>query len=391
MRRLRRTCSQLAPSIIQLKHNLHMSVFDWDRFSTDDKLGFAHLNLEPMMHAQEHTEDIELSEQGFVSLSLRWVPQQLVPLGKEATAATTKDLEAALPAAGPNQPQQSQNAGTGKVCVHLLRGEGLKAVDKNGKSDPLVKLSLGKKTFTSKTIMKTLEPRWNATFDFQTTQGVLASQPLKLSVFDWDPISSLGRNTSLGHASIDLSPLLISRNFWSSKQYYTVELAKNRPSTKTEDAREEATSLGRLHLSVSWDCDDDNQNMVPTLLRSVAAASARLLEAAAKCIVDPFGKDPMAIPTQHHGKVWAARQYYLTTYSGPRAGECSDHPAPLGWLDQMVEEGHLPRDLKVWRVEGGKAWVALGQEINQVVKAEQKAAKAGPSGEAGPSSAHAST
>ena len=367
---------------IQLKHNLHVSVFDWDRFSTDDKLGFAHVNLEPMMHAQEHTEDIELSEQGFVTLNLRWVP-----LGKEAAAATNKDLEAALPAEGPNQPQQSHNADTGKVRVHLLRGEGLKAVDKNGKSDPLVKLSLGKKTFTSKTIMKTLEPRWNSTFEFDTTQGVLASQPLKLSVFDWDPISSLGRKTSLGHASIDLSPLLISRNFWSSKQYYTVELAKNRPSTKTEDAREEATSLGRLHLSVSWDCDDDNQNMVPTLLRSVAAASARLLEAAAKCIVDPFGKDPMAIPTQHHGKVWAARQYYLTTYSGPRAGECSDHPAPLGWLDQMVEEGHLPRDLKVWRVEGGKAWVALGQEINQVVKAEQKAAKAGPSGEAGPSSA----
>ena len=63
---------------IQLKHNLHVSVFDWDRFSTDDKLGFAHLNLEPMMHAQEHTEDIELSEQGFVTLNLRWVP-----LGKE--------------------------------------------------------------------------------------------------------------------------------------------------------------------------------------------------------------------------------------------------------------------------------------------------------------------
>ena len=154
-----------------------MSVFDWDRFSTDDKLGFAHLNLEPMMHAQEHTEDIELSEQGFVSLSLRWVPQQLVPLGKEATAATTKDLEAALPAAGPNQPQQSQNAGTGKVCVHLLRGEGLKAADKNGKSDPFVKLSLGKQTFTSEKKMKTLEPRWNSKFEFQSTQGALALPP----------------------------------------------------------------------------------------------------------------------------------------------------------------------------------------------------------------------
>ena len=358
---------------IQLKHNLHVSVFDWDRFSTDDKLGFAHLNLEPMMHAQEHTEDIELSEQGFVTLNLRWVP-----LGKEAAPATNKDLEAALPAGGPNQPQQSQNAGTGKVRVHLLRGEGLKAADKNGKSDPFVKLSLGKQTFTSEKKMKTLEPRWNSKFEFQSTQGALASQPLKLSVYDWDPISSLHRNTSLGHASIDLSPLLFSKSFWSSKQYYTVELAKNMPSTKAKDASEEATSLGRLHLSVSWDRDDDNQmDMGRSLLRSVAGASERLLEAAANYIVNPLGKDPMAIPAHHHGKVWAARQYYMTTYAGPRAGECSDHPAPLGWLDQMVEDGQLPRDMKVWRVEGGKAWVALGQEISQVIKAEQKAASSG--------------
>lgn len=45
----------------------------------------------------------------------------------------------------------------------------------------------------------------------------------------------------------------------------------------------------------------------------------------------------------------------------------------LGWLDQMVEDGHLPRDMKVWRVEGGKAWVALGHEIKAEIKAEQKA------------------
>ena len=60
----------------------------------------------------------------------------------------------------------------------------------------------------------------------------------------------------------------------------------------------------------------------------------------------------------------------MSTYSGPREGECSEHPVPLGWLDQMMEDGNLPRDLKVWRVDGGKAWVSLGQEIKAEIKAE---------------------
>jgi len=119
------------------------------------------------------------------------------------------------------------------------------------------------------------------------------------------------------------------------------------------------------------------------LYQWLANASSRLLEAAAKCVVSPLGDDPMAIPAKHRGKVWAARQYYMTTYTGPRAGECSDHTAALGWLQQMVEEGHLPRDIKVWRVDGGKAWAALGSEISQALKAEQRAAKAGRSGGAG--------
>lgn len=84
-------------------------VFDWDRFSTDDKLGFANLNLEPMLHKQEHAEVVELSDHGSVSLRLRWVPQSQL-------GSTKTDLEAALPVIRSQQPQK----GAGKVCVHLL-------------------------------------------------------------------------------------------------------------------------------------------------------------------------------------------------------------------------------------------------------------------------------
>ena len=363
---------------MQLKHKLHLNVFDWDRFSMDDKLGFACVNLEPMLHTLEHAEEVELSEQGSVSLRLRWVPQTQ----EQALSAATKDAGGALPVIQAQQPQKV----TGKLCVHLLRGEGLKVANKNGLSDPFVKLSLGKKTHTSKTIKGTLDPRWNSKFEFQCTQDVLDTSPLKLSVFDWDKVSDkLNRNESLGYASIDLSPLLTSRGFWSSKEHYTVELQKTKdgPSTKPERGgctfnNEQATGLGRLHLNVSWEGDDDYQFMgmgMGSLLRPIFAASTKLLHAAAKCIVNPLQEDPIAVPAHHHGKAWAARQYFMSTYSGPREGECSEHPVPLGWLDQMMEDGHMPRDLKVWRVDGGKAWVSLGQEIKAEIKAELKAEK----------------
>ena len=356
---------------MQLKHKLHLNIFDWDRFSMDDKLGFACLNLEPMLHTLEHAEKIELSEQGSVSLRLRWVPQT-----QEQALSAATNAGGALPVIQAQQPQKV----TGKLCVHLLRGEGLKVANKNGLSDPFVKLSLGKKTHTSKTIKGTLDPRWNSKFEFQCTQDALDTSPLKLSVFDWDKVSDkLNRNESLGYASIDLSPLLTSTSFWSLKKQYTVELQKTKdgPSAKTERGREEATGLGRLHLNVSWEGDDDYQlgMGMGSLLGPIFAASTKLLHAAAKCIVDPLQEDPIVVPAHHHGKAWAARQYFMSTYSGPREGECSERPVPLGWLDQMMEDGHLPRDLKVWRVDGGKAWVSLGQEIKTEIKAEIKTEK----------------
>ena len=55
---------------------------------------------------------------------------------------------------------------SGAVAVHLHRGRGLKSMDRNGFSDPYVKLSLGRERVTSKTISKTLDPAWDETFEF---------------------------------------------------------------------------------------------------------------------------------------------------------------------------------------------------------------------------------
>ena len=59
----------------------------------------------------------------------------------------------------------------------------------------------------------------------------------------------------------------------------------------------------------------------------------------------------------------------MITVDGPRAGACSERPVSLGWLQQAVEQGQMPRDAKVWAVEGGNAWVRLGKELDRYVTA----------------------
>ena len=320
---------------------------------------------------------------------------------------TTKDLEAAPPAAGSTRPQKPQKR-TGRVCIHLLRGEGLVAPRdlrlRNGTADPFVKLTLGRQTFTSETFNKTLDPHWNTSFEFKgVDRSVLISSPLMLRVFDWDPFSKVRSatrgvtltrtrghslmGTAMGSASLDLSPLLLPRSFLTSfiltKKYHKVELTTDGLLSEAQHAlgKHDTEDAGRIFLSVSWDSDDET-----ALSRWLTGVWGRLLEAAARCISSDHGPDPMNIPAIHAGKAWAERQYYLLTFAGPRAGELSDHPVSLGWLHQMVEEGHLPRDLKVCRVEGGKTWVAIGHEISQVLKSEHVAvtvaATASPGGAA---------
>lgn len=221
-----------------LRHNLRLSVFDWDRLTTDDKLGSAYIDLEPLLHKEEHAVEAEQSEQGRVRLRLRWVAQSQLTSLVPVLCNATNDLEAALlvTSMGARKEQQPLK-GAGKVYVHLLRGEGFKAAGKKRNFAPFVKLSLGKQTLTSKTITKTLEPRWNANFEFESKRSVLASSPLKLSMFDRDPLTSLYGNTSLGSASVDLSPLMSSLTFWSSRKYYTVERVELQPRRSREAER----------------------------------------------------------------------------------------------------------------------------------------------------------
>lgn len=88
--------------------------------------------------------------------------------------------------------------------VRLSHAVGLKAADSNGLSDPYVKLSLGKAKFTSKKVMKNLNPRWDEEFIFRGVYETLVAEPLCVAVWDYDQLSM---NDPLGDATLDLRKL----------------------------------------------------------------------------------------------------------------------------------------------------------------------------------------
>ena len=71
---------------------------------------------------------------------------------------------------------------------------GLKASDRNGKSDPYAKLELAGQRAKSKTMMATLDPQWDEHFEFVGVRGELLKQSLHVSVFDWDRLRLWMRN-----------------------------------------------------------------------------------------------------------------------------------------------------------------------------------------------------
>ena len=75
---------------------------------------------------------------------------------------------------------------TGTMTVRLLRGIGLKPKNKDGTSDPYVKLILGDTRHKSKTIMKTLTPVWEEEFQFHGSLQDLTMQRLQIQVWDYN-------------------------------------------------------------------------------------------------------------------------------------------------------------------------------------------------------------
>ena len=124
---------------------------------------------------------------------------------------------------------------SGHLRLHLVRGVGLRAADRNGKSDPYVVASTGKQKKKSHVVKRTLDPEWDEVLEFEGALRDFLSRPLLLKVYDWDQMSF---NDLLGEVSVSLDELRIS-----DSHSYRVSLS--RLPTK-------AQNIGRLEFSVEW-------------------------------------------------------------------------------------------------------------------------------------------
>jgi Ca2+-dependent lipid-binding protein len=133
-----------------LEKKIRLDVFDHDTLSKDDPLGGVTVDIAPLLDTNPMTVESKLSTQGTVGLTATWVELPPKLLCK------------------------------GVLTVHLAGAEGLAAADKNGLSDPYVKLSVGASRHKSKTISKTLNPTWNEKFTFKGVRFELAQRALKV-------------------------------------------------------------------------------------------------------------------------------------------------------------------------------------------------------------------
>lgn len=89
-----------------------------------------------------------------------------------------------------------------QLQVRVVSGNNLPVGDLNGFSDPYVKLFWGGQTVKTSTKKKTLNPYWNETF---TLTSSLATEPLKVSCYDWDRFT---RDDVLGTGEVRTDDLI---------------------------------------------------------------------------------------------------------------------------------------------------------------------------------------
>jgi len=117
----------------------------------------------------------------------------------------------------------------GVLSVTVISGEDLPAMDRNGKSDPYVVLSLkkSKTKYKTRVVNESLNPVWNQTFDFVVEDGL--HDMLILEVYDHDTF----RRDYMGRCILTLTKVMLEEEYEES---FNLEGAKS----------------GKLKLHLKW-------------------------------------------------------------------------------------------------------------------------------------------
>ena len=100
--------------------------------------------------------------------------------------------------------------GAGLLRIKLQRAADLKAADRNGKSDPYVKVRAGGQEKKTNIRYATLEPVWNQSIDLYGALPDFLASGLTLTLKDWD---RFGSHDALGEV---MTPLQFLDETWAA-------------------------------------------------------------------------------------------------------------------------------------------------------------------------------
>uniref|UniRef100_A0A8C0EMC2 Ras GTPase-activating protein 4 n=1 Tax=Bubo bubo TaxID=30461 RepID=A0A8C0EMC2_BUBBB len=149
-------------------HSVSIYVMDEDALSHDDVIGKVCITRDMLA---EHPKGFS----GWVSLS---------EVDPDEEVQGEIHLQVEVPGS-----QDSRRV----LCCTVLEARDLARKDRNGASDPFVRLRYNGKVQESTVVKKSCYPRWNETFEFELAEP--AGEKLCVEVWDWDLV---GRNDFLG-------------------------------------------------------------------------------------------------------------------------------------------------------------------------------------------------
>ncbi|KAM3838671.1 synaptotagmin-6 isoform 2-T2 [Vipera latastei] len=174
---------------------LHLSVFDFDRFSRHDMIG--EVILENLFEASD------LSRETSIWKDIQYATTESVDLGEIMFSLCY------LPTAG-------------RLTLTVIKCRNLKAMDITGYSDPYVKVSLlcdGRRLKKKKTTIKrnTLNPTYNEAIIFDIPPENMDQVSLLISVMDYDRV---GHNEIIGVCRVANNAEGLGRDHWNEMLAY---------------------------------------------------------------------------------------------------------------------------------------------------------------------------
>ncbi|XP_067393920.1 ras GTPase-activating protein 4-like isoform X4 [Emydura macquarii macquarii] len=127
------------------------------------------------------------------------------------------------------------SAAARKLCCRVFEARDLARKDRNGASDPFVRVRYNSKTQESSVVKKSCYPRWNETFEFDLDES--ATEKLCIEVWDWDLVS---RNDFLGKVVFNIQGL---QTVQQEEGWFRLRPDKSKP-------RADEGNLGSLQLQV---------------------------------------------------------------------------------------------------------------------------------------------